>query len=164
MTELMETMSLAGTLVAQIGDSGGAGGGGAVPGGGGGGGSATPTSGGSITQFLLPMMLAFLVLMIFSSFRTQKKEKRRREELINSLKKHDKVQTHAGIIGTVVELKDDQVVLKVDEATNTRIRFARSAVSHVISSRGGGGGAGSDGGSDQAAVEDEVSEADLARA
>jgi preprotein translocase subunit YajC len=156
MTELMETMSLAGTLVAQIGDSGGAGGGAAAPGGGGGGG------GSSITGLLLPMMLAFLVLMIFSSFRTQRKEKRRREELVGSLKKHDKVQTHAGIIGTVVEVKDDQVVLRVDETTNTRIRFAKSAVAHVISSRGGGGAG--DAGSDETAAEDEVSEADLAKA
>ena len=53
------------------------------------------------TLLLLPMMLAFLVLMIFTSFRSQKKEQKRKQELINSLRKHDKVQTHAGIIGTV---------------------------------------------------------------
>lgn len=158
MTDLMETMSLAGTLVAQIGDSGAAGGGGPAAGGGTGGGGGAPNPGSSFTQFLIPMMLAFLVLMIFSSFRAQKRDKKRREELINSLKKHDKVQTHAGIIGTVVEVKDDQVVLKVDEATNTRIRFAKSAVSHVLSSRGGSGAA------SEESAGGEVSEADLARA
>lgn len=163
MTELMETVSLAGTLVAQIGDS-------AAPGAGGGGAGQTGPAGQGTTQgapgfgtLLLPMMLAFLVLMIFTSFRSQKKEQRRKQELINSLRKHDKVQTHAGIIGTVVEVKDDQVVLKVDENTNTRIRFAKSAVAQVISSRGGGGGsaAAEDAGQEPA---DEVSEADLARA
>lgn len=160
MTELMETVSLAGTLVAQIGDSGGAApGGGTAPGGAGGagGGAASP----GITGLLLPMMLAFLVLMIFTSFRSQKKEQKRKQELINSLRKHDKVQTHAGIIGTVVEVKDDQVVLKVDENTNTRIRFAKSAIAQVISSRGGKGGA-TEADGDEAAGE--VSEADLARA
>jgi preprotein translocase subunit YajC len=160
MTDLMETMSLAGTLVAQIGDSGGApvGGGGGGAGAGAGAGQGQP--GGNFMNLLLPMMLAFLVLMIFSSFRAQKRDKKRREELIGSLKKHDKVQTHAGIIGTVVEVKDDQVVLKVDDATNTRIRFAKSAVSHVLSSRGGSGSSGAEAES----VESDVSEADLARA
>lgn len=161
MIDLMETVSLAGTLVAQIGDS-------AAPGagaGGGGGGQTGQgqTQGPGFGTLLLPMMLAFLVLMIFTSFRSQKKEQKRKQELINSLRKHDKVQTHAGIIGTVVEVKDDQVVLKVDENTNTRIRFAKSAIAQVISSRGGGGSSGAAEGAGQEPA-GEVSEADLARA
>ena len=34
--------------------------------------------------------------------------------------------------GTVVEAKDDEVLVKVDESSNTKIRFARSAIHQVI--------------------------------
>ena len=154
MTEMID-VSLAQALVAQIGDSGGAAPGGSAPAGPGapGGGAAAPAS--NIFTFLWPMLLAFLVLMIFTSFRGQKKEERRKRELLNSLKKHDRVQTHAGIIGTVVEIKDDQVILKVDDATNTRIRFAKAAVSQVLSSARGSGSTG---------AEEQAAETDVARA
>jgi len=42
------------------------------------------------------------------------------------------VQTVGGVIGTVVELKSDEVVLKVDDSGHTRIRFARSAIQQVL--------------------------------
>jgi preprotein translocase subunit YajC len=143
---------LAGSLLAQIGESGA---GAAAPGAAG---SGAPGAGGGgrppsnpIFQYLLPLMIVLFLVMLFAGSRTQKKEQRRRDEMVKALKKHDKVQTAAGIIGTVVELKDDQVVLKVDDTTNTRIRFARSAVSQVLSTGRGAG-------------ESEPSDADLARA
>jgi preprotein translocase subunit YajC len=37
-----------------------------------------------------------------------------------------------GIIGTVVDLTSTEMVLRVDESSNTRIRFARSAVQQVL--------------------------------
>jgi preprotein translocase subunit YajC len=46
-----------------------------------------------------------------------RKEKKKRAALMASLKKHDKVQTVGGIIGTVVELTAEEVVLRVDETS-----------------------------------------------
>jgi preprotein translocase subunit YajC len=54
--------------------------------------------------------------------------------MMNSLGKHDKVQTVGGLIGSIVELKGDEVLLRVDEASNTRVRIARTAVSKVLHS------------------------------
>jgi preprotein translocase subunit YajC len=42
------------------------------------------------------------------------------------------VQTIGGVIGTIVEVKDAEVVVKIDETTNTKIRFARSAIQQVL--------------------------------
>jgi preprotein translocase subunit YajC len=56
--------------------------------------------------------------------------------MLAALKKHDKVQTVGGVIGSIVELKPDYIVLKVDESANTRITFAKSAIQQVIASRG----------------------------
>ncbi len=80
----------------------------------------------------LYMMVALLVVMILMSTLTGRKEKKKREELMRSLGRHDKVQTIGGIIGTIIEVRDDEVVLKVDESSGTRVTFAKSAVTGVL--------------------------------
>jgi preprotein translocase subunit YajC len=84
---------------------------------------------GMITLFMIGM----LVFMLFTSARRQKREAAKRAELINSLRKGDKVQTIAGIRGTIDENPDgkDEVVLVVDPVTRNRIRFAKSAITQV---------------------------------
>lgn len=105
------------------------------------GGGATPQPGGGF-PFILALPLVLLAFIIFSSWSTQKKEKRKRAELMSSLKKQDKVQTIGGIIGTVAELRDDEVILKVDENSNTRIRFSRAAIQQILKSASSSGGNG----------------------
>ena len=78
------------------------------------------------------MMMVLLGTMILFTFVSGRREKKKRAELLGSIKKHDKVMTIGGVMGTVVELKDDSVVLKVDETSNTRITFSKTAISQVI--------------------------------
>jgi len=83
---------------------------------------------------LLPMMaLVMGVLLVFSLMRTRG-DRKKRDTMLNAIKKHDRVQTIGGVLGSVVEVKADHVVLKVDEASNTRITFARSAIQQVLTS------------------------------
>jgi preprotein translocase YajC subunit len=42
------------------------------------------------------------------------------------------VVTIGGIVGTVVATRDDEVVLKVDESTNTKMTFVRKAIQRVL--------------------------------
>jgi len=42
------------------------------------------------------------------------------------------VLTIGGVVGTVVSVKDDQVVVKVDESTNTKMTFLKSAIQRVV--------------------------------
>jgi preprotein translocase subunit YajC len=98
-------------------------------------GAATPSgaaqsSGGSTLPLI--MLLAFGVMFI-PMILSGRKEQKKRAELMSSLRKGDKVQTSGGIIGTIAELGQDDVVLRVEEG---RIRFAKSAVSGVIRSNG----------------------------
>ena len=78
------------------------------------------------------MMMVLLGAMILFSVMSGRREKKKRADLLGSIKKHDKVLTIGGVMGTVVEMKDDAVVLKVDETSNTRITFSKSAISQVI--------------------------------
>ena len=47
------------------------------------------------------------------------------------MKRGDEIQTIGGIIGKVVDPKEDRVLVKVDESSNTKIWFARSAIATV---------------------------------
>lgn len=93
---------------------------------------APPPNQPSMWPFLVPLLLVF-AFMIWSSSSAQKKERKKRDELLASIKKHDRVQTIGGIIGSVVEIKDNEIVLKVDEANNIKMRFSKSAVQQVLS-------------------------------
>lgn len=92
-------------------------------------GPAQPASPG----FTMLMPFAFvLIFMIGFSWWTQSKEKKKRQAMLSSISRSDRVQTLGGIIGTVVEMRDDEVVLRVDEATNTKITFSKNAVQGVM--------------------------------
>lgn len=93
-------------------------------------GSAQPPMG---PNFLLMVGLLVTVMIVFTMM-SQRRERKRREATINAIKKHDRVQTIGGVIGSVVEIKPDFVVLKVDESSNTRITFTRAAIQQVLSS------------------------------
>ena len=70
--------------------------------------------------------------MILTTVFGGRKEKKRRAALLGSLAKYDRVVTSGGMIGTIVEVKDDEVVIKVDESTNTKVHFSKSAVQSVL--------------------------------
>jgi len=105
--------------------------GGAPPGGGG-----QPPPGGGGSSFIWIMMLLFVGMFVMMALSGRRQQKRRKE-MLASIQKRDRVQTLGGVIGTVVELNDQEVVLRVDEASNTRICFARAAVQQVLSSADG---------------------------
>jgi preprotein translocase subunit YajC len=95
-------------------------------------GAAAPATGPAGGSGFLIMMMVLLGTMVLFSVMSGRREKKKRAELLGSIKKHDKVMTVGGVLGTVVEMKDDAVVLKVDETSNTRITFSKSAISQVM--------------------------------
>jgi preprotein translocase subunit YajC len=76
------------------------------------------------------------VIMYFILFREPKKRQRQQQQMVQSIKKNDKVRTVGGIIGIVVDVKDDEIVLKVDESNNTKIRIMASAIGKNLSNEG----------------------------
>ncbi len=101
----------------------------AGPGGGGGGGGGA--TGSPFTQFF-PLILLLVVGMFLFTMLGQRRDRKKREAMMKAVKKHDRVQTIGGVIGSIVEIKSNTVVLKVDESSNTRITFARSAIQQVL--------------------------------
>jgi preprotein translocase subunit YajC len=52
--------------------------------------------------------------------------------MLSKLKKNDHVVTIGGIHGTIVAVRDKEIVLKVDESSNLKLKFARSAIAKVL--------------------------------
>jgi len=80
---------------------------------------------------MLLMMAGILVMTSLAG----RKERKKHAALMAGLGKKDKVRAAGGIIGTIIELKNDEVLLETDRASNTRIRVARSSISSVIESK-----------------------------
>jgi preprotein translocase subunit YajC len=84
-------------------------------------------------SFLLPaLLLAMLTFMLLSARSQKKREKREREEMHARMAKNDRVLTIGGVVGTVFQVKDNEVVLKVDESTNTKMTFVKTAIQRLI--------------------------------
>ncbi len=90
---------------------------------------------GSLLTSLLPLILIFVV-MYFLLMRGPRKQEQQRKQMVQTLKKNDKVRTIGGIYGTVMDVKGDEVVLKIDEATNTKIHISTSAIGKNLSQEG----------------------------
>ncbi|HOQ32359.1 MAG TPA: preprotein translocase subunit YajC [Candidatus Hydrogenedens sp.] len=84
---------------------------------------------------MLPMILAFIAIMYFLMIRPQQKREKERREMLNSLAKGDKVVTTGGMYGTVVDLSEEKVTLRVDD--KVEIDFIRGAVAQIVSKANG---------------------------
>ena len=96
----------------------------------------TPARPGSPYNLLLLMIMGVVVMYLFL-LRGPRKQQQQQRQMIQSLKKNDRVRTIGGIYGTVMDVKGDEVVLKVDEATNTKIHVSTSAIGKNLSQEGG---------------------------
>ena len=81
-------------------------------------------------NFFTMLMLLLVGMIVFSMF-SGRKQKKRRATMLDSLQKRDIVLTRGGVFGTIVEIKPDRVVLKVDESSNTRITVLRDSIEKV---------------------------------
>lgn len=93
---------------------------------------AEPKKPGSPLTTLLPLIL-IMVFMYLLLFRGPRRQQQQQRQMVQTLKKNDRVRTIGGIIGTVVEVRDDEVHLKVDESNNTKVWISASAIGKNLS-------------------------------
>ncbi len=83
-------------------------------------------------SLFLPLILV-VVVFYFLLLRGPRKQQQRQRQMVKSLRKNDRVRTIGGILGTVVDVKDDEVTIKIDESTNTKIKVIPSAIGKNLS-------------------------------
>ncbi len=82
---------------------------------------------------IVTMVITFgliIVIFYFLVLRPQNKRQKDAKAMMESLRKGDRVATIGGMRGLVVSVKDQVVVLKVDE--NTKIEFNKSAIASIL--------------------------------
>ena len=77
---------------------------------------------------LIFILFGGMILLFFWSSRSKRKQETKRREMLASLRKGDKVTSIGGVVGTIVEVREDEVTVKVDENNNIRMKFARWAI------------------------------------
>lgn len=78
----------------------------------------------------LIMIVLMFVLFYFLLIRPNQKRQKQRQSMINAIEKGDKVVTIGGLHGTISEIDDTTVVIKVNEST--KLTFDRQAINTVI--------------------------------
>lgn len=76
-------------------------------------------------------IIVMVLIFYFLLYRPQKTAQKRRQSLLDSLEKGNRVMTIGGIYGTIEELDDKTIKLKI--APNTVIEVARSSINSNIS-------------------------------
>ena len=92
------------------------------------GGAASASASSSLIGSLLPFLL-IIVIFYFFLIRPQNKKQKETQKMLDALKKGDKVITIGGIHGTVSSVKENTVIVKVDD--DCKLEFNRTAISSV---------------------------------
>ncbi len=72
------------------------------------------------------LLLVIFAIFYFVLIRPQQKQQKEYKQMVESLKKNDQVVTVGGVHGTIVNLKEKTLVIRVDD--NTRLEIDRTAV------------------------------------
>ena len=84
------------------------------------------TSGGLLG--MLPMLLIMVGVFYFMLIRPENKRKKEAEQMRSAVKKGDQIVTIGGIVGTVVDVKEKNIVIETG-ADQVRIEFEKWAIS-----------------------------------
>ena len=93
----------------------------------------TPPGAGPVLQ-MLPVIALIMGMFYLMILRPNQKRERERRTMLSALKKNDRVVTMGGIKGVVMNVKpeDDEVVLKVDDDSGTKLRVVLSSIARVV--------------------------------
>jgi preprotein translocase subunit YajC len=79
---------------------------------------------------MLPMLLIFVVIFYFLLIRPQSKRAKEQKQLLSNVAVGDEVLTAGGIVGKVLQLKDNFIVLNIGK--NVEITLRKSSIASVL--------------------------------
>ncbi len=91
------------------------------------------------TQAANPIINLFPIILIFVVFyflliRPQKTREKEHKKMLAGLNKNDEVVTSSGIYGTIVNVKDKTVILRIDD--NVKIEIEKNCVAYIKKPQG----------------------------
>lgn len=86
----------------------------------------------ALNTMLFPVLI--FVVFYFMLIRPQQKKQKETQKMIESLRSGDKIVTTGGILGTVTNVKEKTVVVRI--ADNVKVEMLRSAIQTVTQRTG----------------------------
>jgi len=77
---------------------------------------------------LLPLALIFIIFY-FLLIRPQKQKEKEHQKMLSGINKNDEVVTSGGIHGTIVNVKDKTLTLRIDD--NVKMEIEKSSVAYI---------------------------------
>ncbi|MFA5410508.1 MAG: preprotein translocase subunit YajC [Candidatus Omnitrophota bacterium] len=93
----------------------------------------SPTTQASPLVNLFPLILIF-VIFYFLLIRPQKNKEKEHQKMLQNIAKNDEAVTNSGIHGTIVNVKDKTVILRVDD--NVKIELEKNCIAYVKKTAG----------------------------
>ncbi len=90
--------------------------------------------GNPMMQFL-PLLIIMFAIMYFLIIRPQKQKEKKRLALISNVRKQDKIVTTGGVHGVVTSVKENEVIVRVDDSKDVKIKIDKSAITSVTAPR-----------------------------
>ena len=87
-----------------------------------------PAGAGASMTSTIVMMVAMIAVFYFMLIRPENKRKKEAEQMRSAVKKGDKITTIGGIVGTVVDVKENNIVIETS-ADQVRVELAKWAIS-----------------------------------
>ncbi len=83
----------------------------------------------SMFMNLVPILF-LIAIFYFLLIRPQQKQMKERKKMLESLKTGDRILTTGGIIGTIVNIRAEEMEVKIAE--NVKVKMAKSAVTSLV--------------------------------
>jgi preprotein translocase subunit YajC len=77
---------------------------------------------------LIPLALIFIIFY-FMLIRPQKQKEKEHRDMLNNIAKNDEVVTSGGIHGTVINVKERTLILRIDE--DVKIEIDKSSIAYL---------------------------------
>jgi preprotein translocase subunit YajC len=77
---------------------------------------------------LLPLLMIFAIFY-FLLIRPQKQSQKEHQKMIEGLNKNDEIVTNGGLHGTIINVKDKTVILRIDE--NVRVELDKNSIAYL---------------------------------
>ena len=81
----------------------------------------------------VPLVLIFIIFY-FMLIRPQRQKEKEHQKMLSNMAKNDEVVTSGGIHGTIVNVKDKTVILRIDE--NVKIEIDKNCVAYIKKPQG----------------------------
>ncbi|MEE8190626.1 MAG: preprotein translocase subunit YajC [Candidatus Scalindua sediminis] len=79
---------------------------------------------------IVPFALMFAILYLLI-IRPQRRKQKHLQEMIANVRKHDNVVTVGGVHGVVISVKEKEVIIRVDDNKDVKLKIDKSALTSV---------------------------------